>query len=146
MKFRTILPFALVAALLAGCAEDDAADIGGGRQAGGAGEPVALTIAPDAQTRAVNLTGTAWEGGEEVAVSIGGTVKKYVVGADKTTLSPASGVTPFTWSGKTETKTVTAWYPYADTKPAVTVPNTNMASVTRSLAARPSVVGRASSA
>lgn len=122
MKIRTILPFALVAALLTGCAEDDAADIGGGRQAGGAGEPVALTIAPDAQTRAVNLTGTAWEGGEEVAVSIGGTVKKYVVGADKTTLSPASGVTPFTWSGKTETKTVTAWYPYADTKPAVTVP------------------------
>ena len=123
MKFRTILPFALVAALLAGCAEDDAADIGGGRQAGGAGEPVALTIAPESVTRTVTLAGNAWEGGEEVAVSIGGTVKKYVVDAtDHSKLQPAPGVTPFTWSGKTETKTVTAWYPYAATKTAVTVP------------------------
>jgi len=116
MKIRTILPLALVAALLTGCAEDEATalDVGG--------EPMTFCIAQDAQTRAVNLAGNAWEGGEEVAVSIGGTVKKYVVGSDKTTLSPTSGVTPFTWSNKTETKTVTAWYPYAATKPAVTVP------------------------
>lgn len=120
MKFRTILPLALVAALLAGCAEDDAADIGGGRQAGGAGEPVALTIAPESVTRTVTLAGNAWEGGEEVAVSIGGTVKKYVVGADKSTLSPASGVTPFYWTAST--MDIEAWYPYADTKPTVTVP------------------------
>ena len=117
MKMRTILPLALILALLTGCAEDEATtlDVSGG-------EPMAFCIAQDAQTRAVNMAGTAWEGGEEVAVSIGGVVKKYVVGADKTTLSPASGVTPFTWTSKTETKTVTAWYPYADTKPAVTVP------------------------
>ena len=116
MKFRTILPFALVLVLLTGCAEDEAATLDVG------GEPMTFCIAQDAQTRAVNLAGNAWEGGEEVAVSIGSTVKKYVVGSDKTTLSPASGVTPFTWSNKTETKTVTAWYPYAATKPVVTVP------------------------
>lgn len=120
MKIRTILPLALLLALLTSCAEDDAADIGGGRQAGGAGEPVALTIAPESVTRTVTLAGNAWEGGEEVAVSIGGTVKKYVVGTDKTTLSPASGVTPFYWTAST--MDIEAWYPYATTKPTVTVP------------------------
>ena len=118
MKIRTILPFALILALLTGCAEDEATTLNV------SGEPMAFCIAQDAQTRAVNLTGDDWEGGEEVAVSVGDVVKKYVVDAtDHSKLSPASGVTPFIWTSKTETKTVTAWYPYAATKPAtVTVP------------------------
>ena len=119
MKIRTILPFALILALLTGCAEDEATTLNV------SGEPMTFCIAQNAQTRAVNLAGTAWDGGEEVAVSIGGEVKKYVVvynSMGNALLQPASGVTPFTWSSKTETKTVTAWYPYADTKPAVTVP------------------------
>ena len=117
MKIRTILPFALILALLTGCAEDEATTLNV------SGEPMTFCIAQDAQTRAVNLAGNDWEGGEEVAVSIGGVVKKYVVDAtDHSKLSPAPGVTPFIWTSKTETKTVTAWYPYAATKPAVTVP------------------------
>ena len=115
---RMILPFALILALLTGCAEDEA-DFGG-RQADGADEPVALSIAPESVTRTVTFEGDAWEGGEEVAVSIGGTVKKYVVGTDKTTLSPATDVEPFYWTGAT--MDIEAWYPYADEKPTVTVP------------------------
>lgn len=53
-----------------------------------------------------------WEGGEEVAIRVGGTVKKYAVkkNGSSVTLEAAAGVTPFYWTNAS--MTVEAWYPY----------------------------------
>lgn len=56
-----------------------------------------------------------WVGGEKVAIQITGEVKKYAAASDGT-LSVAAG-DPFFWQKLTETKNVSAWYPYNDSKP-----------------------------
>ena len=55
-----------------------------------------------------------WDGTEEVAVSLGGAVKKYSVAEDGT-LTPAVATDYFFWPHGTA-QTVTAWFPYAEVK------------------------------
>lgn len=79
---------------------------------------IGLNVAtPATNTPTTRITDDAsgqsqWQGGEEVAVRIDGTVKKYVVkkDGDKVTLEAADGVTPFYWQHANED--MEAWYPY----------------------------------
>lgn len=59
----------------------------------------------------------AWDGGEEIAIQIGGTVKRYVAEPDHK-LYAVRGVDPFYWQFQAEAKTVTGWFPYNATAPA----------------------------
>lgn len=100
-----------VALLTAGCAEETAMQP--------EGEPMRFEAAtPDGLLTRAAVADT-WDGGEEVAVSLNGVVKKYVVSASGT-LSPAVATDYFIWPHGTR-QTVTAWYPYAAAKPAVEV-------------------------
>lgn len=69
--------------------------------------PMTFTAAVDGLTVTRTTTENSWEGGEEVAVQIGNTVKKYIVSADKKTLSSSD---PFYWEKSDESKNVTAWH------------------------------------
>ena len=64
-------------------------------------------------------TENTWDGNEKVAIQVGSKVKQYVAGTDGK-LVAASGVTPFYWTTE-EDIIVNAWYPFAETKPMVTV-------------------------
>lgn len=98
----------------AACTDDDADN--GNRLPDGK-YPMAFTAGVDGLAATRATTDNTWAGGEEVAVQIGSEVKKYTA-ATNNTLSAAEGVTPWYWQNTTETKTVSAWYPYSDTKPA----------------------------
>lgn len=81
-----------------------------------AGEyPLIFTASVEEQlTRSTSAS--SWDGGEEVAVKVGSTIKKYTTATDGK-LSIANGVAPFYWQSQSETKTVTGWYPYKATVP-----------------------------
>lgn len=98
----------------AACTDDDADD---GTTLPDGKYPMAFTAGVDGLAATRATTDNTWTGGEEVAVQIGSEVKKYTA-ATNNTLSAAEGVTPWYWQNTTETKTVSAWYPYSDTKPA----------------------------
>lgn len=68
--------------------------------------PMTFTAAVDGLTESRATSDNTWDGGEEVAVQIGGEVKKYAVAAD----GGLTSTTPFYWQTATETKTVSAWY------------------------------------
>ena len=72
--------------------------------------PVTFTATVDGQTvKSRATTDNMWSGGEEVAVQIGGVVKKYTVSSGGS-LTAASGETPFYWQSPAESKRVSAWY------------------------------------
>ncbi len=98
---RIAITVAAAALALAGCSKDERADAG-------AGGPMTFRAAVGAPPAGFSraTTDNAWNGGEEVAVDIGGTVKKYVVSADGT-MSAAPNETPFYWHGPQEQ--VRAW-------------------------------------
>ena len=79
--------------------------------------PMTFTAAVDGPAKTRATTDNTWAGGEEVAVQIGNEVKKYTAATDGT-LTVAGSFTPWYWQNTTETKTVSAWYPYNDAKPA----------------------------
>ncbi len=58
----------------------------------------------------------SWDGGEEVAIAVGGEVKKYKVTSSGGALEPAEGVSPF-YRSDTGDIEVKAWYPYSDSEP-----------------------------
>ena len=71
--------------------------------------PMTFTAAVDGLTVSRATTDNSWAGGEEIAIQIGGEVKKYTA-ASGGNLAVASGADPFYWQSNSETKTVTAWY------------------------------------
>ena len=77
--------------------------------------PITFAIAVEGATATRATADDNWDGGEEVAIQIGGETKKYQV-ASSGKLSIAGSDTPFYW--QTKTITVNAWYPYNGTKPA----------------------------
>jgi len=87
------------------------------------GEPIAFTATGIASPATRSTINGDWEdtSGKSVAVQIGSEVKKYTItpSSDNTTASidAATGITPFYWNSSTETKTVTAWYPYSASDP-----------------------------
>ena len=108
-----VLPAVACMALFAACSKDDAA--GDRLPAGEYPMTFATTVEGVTATRAT--TDNTWAGTEEVAVQVGsGNPKKYTAATDGK-LSAANGETPFYWESTTETKTVSAWYPYTATKP-----------------------------
>lgn len=107
---QTVCALSAALLLLAACSQNDtAAD-----NALPEGEyPMTFTAAMDGLTATRVTTGNTWEGTEEVAMQIGEDVKKYKVASNGNLSSDA----PFYWQSTTEEKTVSAWYPYTDTKP-----------------------------
>lgn len=77
--------------------------------------PITLNAVVEQQlTRSTSAN--SWDGGEEVALQVGGTIKKYTAATDAK-LSATSGVEPFYWQSQYEIKTVTGWYPYSISAP-----------------------------
>lgn len=102
----------LTGILAAGCTEETDSD----KRLPDGKYPMTFTAAVDGLTVTRTTTENSWEGREEVAVQIGNTVKKYMVSADKKTLSSSD---PFYWEKSDELKNVTAWHSatYSDTRP-----------------------------
>lgn len=113
---QTACTLTAVLLLAAACTQDELS--------GGKGEPLpegkypmtfATTVEGVTATRAT--TDNSWAGSEDVAVQVGtANPKKYTAATDGK-LSAATGESPFYWESTTEEKTVSAWYPYSDTKP-----------------------------
>lgn len=81
-----------------------------------AGEyPMAFNAVVERQLTRSTSTGS-WDGGEDVAIQVVSTVKKYTAATDGK-LSATSGVEPFFWQNSNDTKTVTGWYPYSASVP-----------------------------
>ena len=127
MKKQLILWLAAIALIATSCVEDDYAE--------DSRTPIQFTVSMagnKATTRsAVN---DIWNGGEAVAVQMtsGGSsiVKKYKIDNSESPVKLVpydSSVQPFYWphSGSTAV-TVSAWYPYAETKQAVATTNTDI--------------------
>lgn len=98
----------LLGLTLAGCSADEPA--GAGERLPEGKYPITFSAAVDGLALTRATAGGTWEGGESVAIKVGGVVKEYTAKADKT-LSIAAGGTPFYWQN-TNSITVDAWYPY----------------------------------
>lgn len=100
----------LMCVLLFSCSSEDDGDVFP------AGEyPLTFTASVEEQlTRSTSAS--SWDGGEEIAIRIASTIKKYTTATDGK-LSATSGVEPFYWQSQSETKTVTGWYPYSISAP-----------------------------
>ena len=124
MKKRLIYWLAAIPLIFTACVEDEYAE--------GSRTPIQFTVsmAGDKGITRSNTVNDAWTDGDPVAVQMtsGGTsiVKKYkiVTGSPVKLVPYDSSVQPFYWPNSSTTSvTVSAWYPYADTKP--TADNTN---------------------
>ena len=126
MKRYRLIQTACLAALAVGfasCSQDELLT-----SAEGPGTAVTFTATglamPQVETRAT--TDDTWEDGLTVGIKIGDEVKEYAATPNATnpnmaTLAAAEGEAPFYWASATETKTVSAWYPYTDGQ--TTMPN-----------------------
>lgn len=123
MKKRLIYWLAAIPLILAACVEDEYAE--------GSRTPIQFTVnmAGDKGITRSNTVNDVWTNDDPVAVQMksGGTsiVKKYkIVTGSPIKLVPDTDVEPFYWPNSSTTSvTVSAWYPYAGTKP--TADNTN---------------------
>ena len=127
MKKQLILWLAAIALIATSCVEDDYAE--------DSRTPIQFTVSMTgnkATTR--SAVDDIWNGGEAVAVQMtsGGSsiVKKYKIDNSESPVKLVpydSSVQPFYWphSGSTEV-TVSAWYPYAETKQTVATTNTDI--------------------
>ena len=123
MKKRLIYWLAAIPLIFTACVEDEYAE--------GSRTPIQFTVnmAGDKGITRSNTVNDAWTTGDPVAVQMtsGGTsiVKKYkIVTGSPIKLVPDTDVEPFYWpNSDTTSVTVSAWYPYAATKP--TYDNTN---------------------
>lgn len=123
MKKRLIYWLAAIPLIFTACVEDEYAE--------GSRTPIQFTVnmAGDKGITRSNTVNDAWTNGDPVAVQMtsGGTsiVKKYkIVTGSPIKLVPDTDVEPFYWPNSSTTSvTVSAWYPYAATKP--TADNTN---------------------
>ncbi len=122
MKKRLIYWLAAIPLIFTACVEDEYAE--------GSRTPIQFTVnmAGDKGITRSNTVNDAWTNGDPVAVQMtsGGTsiVKKYKITGSPIKLVPDTDVEPFYWPNSSTTSvTVSAWYPYAGTKP--TADNTN---------------------
>lgn len=79
--------------------------------------PMTFTAQVDGLTVTRATADNTWNGAEEVAIQIGGEIKKYTAANDGS-LTIAENGTPFYWQ-TTSDITVNAWYPYSTTKPTI---------------------------
>jgi len=106
------LALTLVCSLLAlSCSQDEDSDVLP------AGEhPMTFNASVEGAKSTKSTSSNTWDSGDEVAVDVGGTVKKYAAAANGI-LTAANGVQPFYWQTSSEEKFVTAWYPYSAAAP-----------------------------
>ena len=127
MKKRLIYWLAAIPLIFTACVEDEYAE--------GSRTPIQFTVnmAGDKGITRSNTVNDEWTDGDPVAVQMtsGGTsiVKKYkiVTGSPSKLVPYDESVQPFYWphSGSTEV-TVSAWYPYAESKQTVATTNTDI--------------------
>lgn len=104
--FRRLFLMLLIGSLaMTACTTQDADDLPMGKY------PLLFQTTVDGHVTTRVTYANAWQTTDEVAVSIGGTVKCYMPNTSNV-LSAKTGVAPFTWSNSTETKQVRAWHPY----------------------------------
>lgn len=123
MKKQLIYWLAAIPLIFTACVEDEYAE--------GSRTPIQFTVnmAGDKGITRSNTVNDVWTNGDPVAVQMtsGGSsiVKKYkIVTGSPIKLVPDTDVEPFYWPNSSTTSvTVSAWYPYAGTKP--TADNTN---------------------
>lgn len=124
MKKRLIYWLAAIPLIFTACVEDEYAE--------GSRTPIQFTVnmAGDKGITRSNTVNDEWTDGDPVAVQMtsGGSsiVKKYMIDKSESPIKlvPYAGVEPFYWPNSSTTSvTVSAWYPYAATKP--TADNTN---------------------
>lgn len=108
LTFRNIATLLLCSLFLASCSNDDE----GGETLPAGAYPVTF----DTQISKLKSTsGGTWNAGDEVAIQIAGTVKKYTAATDGKLTNTTS---PFYWQGQSEIKTaVQGWYPYSVSVP-----------------------------
>lgn len=113
----------LLCAGFVSCSQDDFADTQGEPLPQGE-YPLELTAgglqALSAPTSAPSARGTAddnWDGVSDVAVQVGGIVKKYSVTASDGSNVSLTSDAPFYWQTYDEVMDITAWYPYSDACP-----------------------------
>ena len=132
MKKRLIYWLAAIPLIFTACVEDEYAE--------GSRTPIQFTVnmAGDKGITRSNTVNDEWTDGDPVAVQMtsGGSriVKKYkIVTGSTIKLVPDTDVEPFYWpNSDTTSVAVSAWYPYAATKP--TADNTNTSITDQSIA------------
>ena len=102
--------------ILAACTQDNLTDTSQGEPLPEGKYPMTFATTVEGVTATRATTDGSWTGDEAVAMQIGEEVKKYKA-SNAGVLSIATGITPWYWKNTTEEKTVSAWYPYSDTKP-----------------------------
>lgn len=127
MKKRLIYWLAAIPLIFTACVEDEYAE--------GSRTPIQFTVnmAGDKGITRSNTVNDAWTNGDPVAVQMtsGGSsiVKKYMIDKSESPIKlvPYAGVEPFYWPNSSTTSvTVSAWYPYAATKPTANNTNTSI--------------------
>ena len=134
MKKRLIYWLAAIPLIFTACVEDEYAE--------GSRTPIQFTVnmAGDKGITRSNTVNDEWTDGDPVAVQMtnegSSIVKKYkIVTGSTIKLVPYAGVEPFYWPNSSTTSvTVSAWYPYAATKP--TADNTNTSITDQSTAGK----------
>lgn len=118
-KIRSLLLATVLTAGITGCSKMD--DSGGDGTPLPEGQyPLELTSKMD-EIISRATTDNTWTGTEEIAMMVTGTpsstIKNYTAAATGK-LSAKSGTEPFYWTLSSESKTVSAWYPYSASAPA----------------------------
>ena len=117
MRTRRYIPgkmllLLMAAAMLGGCTKEE---LGGGEPLPEGKYPLEFTSQMYGMEVTRATSANTWDGGEEIALKVAGSdTRKYTV-SDQSTgkISAAAGVTPFYWTSTSETKTVSAYYPFA---------------------------------
>lgn len=126
-SFRMILSGLAALAVMTACTQDELAD-GMPMQEKAPLELTANLYHSVATPATANTRGTVdgdWENAHTVAVRVNGKVKEYTVnpntdGSATLTCSDITEAdTDFWWTNTTDSKTITAWYPYSTTEPVI---------------------------
>lgn len=126
-SFRMILGGLAALAVMTACTQDELAD-GMPMQEKAPLELTANLYHSVATPATANTRGTVdgdWENAHTVAVRVNGKVKEYTVNpnTDGSATLTCSGITEadtdFWWTNTTDSKTITAWYPYSTTEPVI---------------------------
>lgn len=101
-----------IVAALASCSKEEAA----GERLPEGEQPLKLIATMQEQTPSRATSENSWDGAEQVAVEIGGLVKKHIADAYGE-LNVEAGISPWYWLSNSERKGVTAWHPYSSSQP-----------------------------
>lgn len=108
--------FLLPALLLCACTAGEETELPEGKF------PMTFTTSMESLTATrANTAEDQWTTGDRIAVQVGDKVKEYTPTAINGNSATLTSDDPFYWQSTTEAVTVDAWYPYNETKPALTI-------------------------